>query len=226
MGGARAVMPALLDAVGPQGLIGMPGFSSDASFPVGVKRPALDESRLRTIERAVLGFDPARSPTVGMGAIAEIFRTWPGTLRGTHPTSSICLNGSDAARYLTPHSLAWSCGPNSPLGRLRDRPAMKILLLGVGWNRCSALHTAETLAESKRTKIRYFKTGPGDAPWMETPDVADDLNRLFPDVGEAIEETGVVGSGSVGQASSRLVDFPLLVDFATRLISEQNESQS
>lgn len=73
VGGARAVVSALLDTVDPHGLIGMPGFSSDAYFPVGVERQSMNEPRAGVIEKAILGFDPARSPMVGMGAIAE---TW------------------------------------------------------------------------------------------------------------------------------------------------------
>lgn len=124
-------------------MVGMPAFSTDASFPSGLDRGSMDEASARTVERAVLGFDPATSPSVGMGVIAETFRTRPGTQRSHHPATSICLNGADAHGYVARHPSAWSTGPGSPLGRLRERPSMKILLVGVGWNRCSALHTAE-----------------------------------------------------------------------------------
>ena len=41
-------------------------------------------------------FDAETTPTK-MGAIAEAFRTWPGTLRSTHPLESVCARGPLAA---------------------------------------------------------------------------------------------------------------------------------
>ncbi|MEL6337264.1 MAG: AAC(3) family N-acetyltransferase [Pseudomonadota bacterium] len=222
VGGARAVVQALLDAVGPGGLIGMPGFSADAAFPEALSRASLSPAAVEAVEQAVLGFDPRTSPAAGMGAIAETFRTWPGTRRSDHPTTSICLNGADAAAYVKEHPLAWATGADSPLGRLRARPRMKMLLIGVGWNRCTVLHTAEGLAPTMRTKVRRFKSGPGDAPWVETPDVADDLNRLFPQVGAAFEDTGAVRIGMLGDASVRLCAYAPLVSFATAWIDAAN----
>ena len=102
------------------------------------------------------------------------------------------------------------------------RGGMKVMLVGVGWDRCSALHTAETLARHRRTKIRRFKTGPDDAPWMETPDVADDLGRLFPAVGAAFEATGHVRTGTFGQAMSKICDYSALIAFATNWIDSAN----
>lgn len=85
-----------------------------------------------------------------------------------------------------------------------------------------ALHTAETLGDPRRTKLRRFKTGPGDAAWLGTPDVADDLDRLFPAVGADLEATGIVSARIVGAASARIVGFPALVDFATPWIAQRN----
>lgn len=73
VGGVRTVLESLFEAVGEAGLIGMPGFSADACFPPGVERSALTEKQVADIERAVPGFDLLRSPTSGMGVIAEAF---------------------------------------------------------------------------------------------------------------------------------------------------------
>jgi aminoglycoside 3-N-acetyltransferase len=223
IGGARSVIEALQDVVGQDGLLGMPGFSADAYFPPEYDATTtLPREAVAAIEHAVPGYDPQRSPTHGMGVIAETFRTWPGTRRSAHPAVSICLNGNEAGVLTAEHSLAWGTGPDTPLGHLRQRDSMKLLLVGVGWNRCSSLHTAETLATHKRTKIRRFKTGAGDAPWKETPDVADDMNRLFPAVGAAFEATGQVRLGSLGRADCRLCDYAALVAFAADWIDAAN----
>jgi aminoglycoside 3-N-acetyltransferase len=222
IGGPRVVVEALLEVLGCTGLLAMPGFSTDAYFPPDLNKSAMSSTEVYTVEAAVPGFDSLVSPTAGMGIIAETFRTWPGTERSEHPTVSICINGNDAKDYTAEHSLEWATGKQTPLGKLIERNNMKVLLIGVGWNRCSALHTAETLAETRRTKVRRFKHGGFDGPWMQTPDVADDMDRLFPSVGAAFEQSGAVQIGSIGKAESRLCSFAQLVEFARKEINRAN----
>ena len=224
VGGARTVVQALLDCVGETGLLGMPGFSTDAYFPADIDAKSLTPDEMQRIRDAVPGFDPAVSPAEGMGVIAETFRTWPGTQRSAHPTTSVCLRGRDADRYLSEHSLSWSTGEQTPFGTLRQREEMKILLIGVGWNRCTVLHTAETLAPVRRTKMRCFKTGRLGGHWTELPDIADDNSRLFPSVGAAYEATGQVRTGLLGAAECRVCDYADLVTFATDWISAANQA--
>lgn len=222
VGGPRAVIEALVQAVGADGLTGMPGFSTDAYFPVKMDRNACSERDIQKIETAVLGFDSATSSASRNGAIAETFRSWPGTIRSQHPTTSICIWGREAQRYAAEHSIEWASGADSPLGMLCNRPQMKILLIGVGWNRCSSLHTAESFAEPKRIKTRRFKSGPGQAKWVESVDVADDKERLFPAAGQAFEETGAVTYGKIGNAECRVFDMDRLVRFGAGWFSAAN----
>lgn len=219
IGGARSVIEALIDAVGETGLIAMPGFSTDAHEPEFLLDCSMEDQK--RIRDAVPGFDKRRSPTVAMGVIAETFRTWPGTFRSDHPTVSICARGGDAADYLSPHSLVWGTGPDTPLGAFRYRPDMKMLLIGVGWNRCSLLHTAETLASHRRTKVRRFKrVENGEGTWIETSDVVDDLGRFFPAAGAAFEAHGSVRSGRLGGAETRVCSYANLLEFATKWIGD------
>lgn len=219
IGGARSVVEALIDAVGETGLIAMPGFSTDAYEPESLLDYSIEDQK--RIRDAVPGFDKRRSPTVAMGIIAETFRTWPGTFRSDHPTVSICARGGDAADYLSPHPIAWGTGPDTPLGAFRYRPDMKMLLIGVGWNRCSLLHTAETLASHRRTKVRRFKLiENSEGVWIETPDVADDLGRFFPAVGAAFEACGSVRGGHVGGAETQICRYADLLEFATKRIGD------
>lgn len=222
IGGPRVVVAALMASVGRRGLVAMPGYSDDAKFPPQIDSESCTSAERARIEDAVPGYDPQLSPTAGMGAIAECFRTWPGTKRSGHPTISVCLNGVGAAEYAAVHDLEWACGPNSPLGTLRGRAQMKILLAGVGWNRCSALHTAEVLAAHRRTKMRRFKLPGAEPEWREVVDAANDMNRLFPAVGAAFEETGAVTFGALGRAEARVCDYAALVAFATDWIDDAN----
>ena len=223
VGGPRTIIEALFSVIGAKGLVAMPGFSTDAYFPADIDRAQCSAEEIKEIEASVPGFDLERSPATGMGAIAEAFRTWPGTVRSSHPAVSVCLNGAESDRYASQHTLAWATGPETPFGKLRRRSNMKIMLIGVGWNRCTALHMAETMAEPRRTKVRCFKTSSVSEEWTEAPDVADDLDRLFPLVGQAFEETGAVVRGQVGAAETRACSYADLISFATRWIGQANE---
>ena len=226
IGGPRGLIQALINAVGPEGLVCMPGFSGDAYDPVKVLKLDIEPGSRDGIRRQVPGFDLTRSNVLQNGTVAEAFRNWPAVVRSPHPTSSMLLFGHDAEDLSVPHDpYGWATGPETPWGRLRDRTNMKILLIGVGWNRCSALHAAESIADFKRTVVRRFKLGTGpDAPWIEAPDVEDDLDRLFPVVGAAWEKTGRVQSCKIGRAACKLTDYGQLVEFASRWISERNQS--
>lgn len=70
VGGPRSVIAAFGQVVGPDGLIGMPGFSTDAYFPPNLVRKDHNEAEIDEIEAAVPGFDPATSSAVQNGAIA------------------------------------------------------------------------------------------------------------------------------------------------------------
>ena len=224
IGGPRGLIEALTKAVGPDELIGMPGFSQDAYDPVGILGVEVTRDQHARIREQVPGFDPLVSNARENGAVPEAFRSWPGVCRSPHPTSSVLLFGPDAAAIAAHHDpYGWATGPKTPWGRLRERQAMKILLIGVGWNRCSALHAAESIAEHKREKIRQFKSGVGsDASWIEAPDVADDLDTFFPLVGAAWEKEGGVRAGKIGKADSKLTDYDPLLTFASHWISESN----
>ena len=98
---------------------------------------------------------------------------------------------------------------------------MKILLIGVRWNRCSALHAAESAAAHRRVKMRRFKL---DGAWVEAPDVADDLGVLFPSVGQAWEDTGGVEYGRIGAAEAMMTGYDELVGFAADWLNARNKA--
>ena len=221
IGGPRGLIDALIDTVGETGLIAMPGFSRDAYDPVeleGLEVIAEEHARIRA---QVPGYDPERSNVAQNGAVPEAFRAWPGVARSPHPTSSVLMFGPDAKEIAARHDPSgWATGPESPWGALRRRPQMKILLIGVRWNRCSALHAAESIASHRRTKMRVFKM---NGVWMEAPDVADDLDTLFPLVGQAWENEGGVSYGKIGGADTMLTGYDPLVSFASNWLGARNK---
>jgi aminoglycoside 3-N-acetyltransferase len=149
-----------------------------------------------------------------MGAIAEAFRTYPGTQRSNHPIVSVCANGPHASKITSEHSLELCEGRGTPFEELYNLNA-QTLLLGVGFNRCTSLHYAESLVPKRRTTThRYPMNVNGERVWIETTDMANDDGFHFPVVGDQFAETASIRFGTVGQADSMLFSTRELVDFA------------
>jgi aminoglycoside 3-N-acetyltransferase len=218
LGGAPAVVRALLAALGPDGTLVMPAFSPEVSDPARwPDRPFPDEE----VERArahVPTFDPDTTPT-SMGAVPECFRRWPGARRGPHPQVSVCALGPRAEEVVAPHPLAWGQGAGSPFERL-SRMDAGLLLLGVGFNRATLLHYAESLVPNRREKTRRIPAGDGpERRWLEAPDVGDDLNTHFPAIGAAFLAEGRARTGKVGAAEAILACAGDLVPFASSYLA-------
>jgi len=97
----------------------------------------------------------------------------------------------------------------------------KVLLIGVGHDRNSSLHMAETRAQHGRQIVRRIPIEHGNqVVWQAYEDVADDEGSLFPEVGRAFESTGEVTLGQIGLATSRLMKQRRLVDFATAWLDQ------
>jgi aminoglycoside 3-N-acetyltransferase len=218
LGGAQTVVGSLLDVLGPDGTLVMPTFSPEVSDPAGWSDRPFDAGDLKLAQDQVPAFDAAVTPT-SMGAIAETFRTWPGVLRSQHPQVSVCACGPLAARIVSPHEIAWGQGAGSPFERLYDLDAA-LLLLGVGFNRATFRHFAESRVPHGRRKTRRIPTDrDGVRSWLSAPDVGDDLNTYFPWIGEEFVNAGHASVGFVGRARSILASSRSLVDYATEFLS-------
>lgn len=213
VGGPVSVVRALLDVLGPEGTLVMPAESPYVSDPGEWNDSRVKSEWHETIREHLPVFDPLTTPTT-MGAIPEAFRTYPGTRRSNHPMVSVCANGRYAKEITKEHSLAFCEGRGTPFEKLYDLDA-QTLLLGVGFNRCTSLHYAESLVPQRRTTIhRYPLLIEGRRTWVENEDMANDDGVHFPVVGEQFIASNAVRSGHVGEAISMLFSTRQLVDFA------------
>jgi len=195
-GGPIAVIRALLEVLGPDGTLVMPAES-----------PQLGDPANRDV------FDPHTTPTT-MGAIPEAFRSYPGTLRSSHPLVSVCANGRLAQEITAQHALEFCEGRGTPFEKLYDLGAWT-LLLGVGFNRCTSLHYAESLVPNRRTMISRFPlVENGVRVWVEKLSMGTDNGTHFPIVGQRFVDCGHVRSGKVGNADALFFSTRALVDFA------------
>jgi aminoglycoside 3-N-acetyltransferase len=209
--GGPAVVESLQRALGPTGTLVAPTFTPYLRDPAPDCRGVPDASVIARRD-AVPVFSADLPSTTG--AVAEAVRTRPGAVRSRHPQASCAAVGSRAAHIVSEQPLGFAFGRRSPFGRLVDLDG-RILLVGVGHERNSSLHHAETLTSRPRLMLRRFPVLlDGERVWCEALDVGHDDGTLFPVVGREFEErTGITGV-SVGAARVVLLAARPLVDFA------------
>ncbi len=140
-GGAKTVIRALLDVLGPEGTLMMPTFG---------------QGKVEVWDHDTPSFN---------GRITETFRIMPGVKRSWHPTHAYAAIGPDAERYLADADKYIAWGPDSPLGRLIADGGW-IMLLGCGHGSSTAQHHGETAARVKcfglDTTGVYYIDGEGE----------------------------------------------------------------
>ena len=207
------VLDALLEALGKAGTLIMPSQSGDNSAPERWQSPPVPKEWISIIKENMPPFDPERTPTRSMGKIADALLHYPGALRSNHPQVSFCGYGKYANEILSNHQLSPGLGAGSPLQKLYERKA-KILLLGVGYDVCTALH----LSESRQNHLAWEDTGAsvlveGKAKWVDFREIAYD-DGDFERLGFDYEAAHDVTKGKVGAAFCRYIDMKDLCDFA------------
>ncbi|MDE5898679.1 MAG: AAC(3) family N-acetyltransferase [Treponemataceae bacterium] len=220
-GGAQVVVEALMHCVGADGTLMMPSQSwknLDPSSGVHWQEP---EEWYEAIRENWPAYDRRITPTNTMGAVAELFRTWPGTLRSGHPARSVAAWGRHAARLTEHHDVSDIFGESSPLGKFYALDG-KILLVGVGYDKNTMLHLADVRADypSKHdVEESSAMLVDGQRKWVSYRTLFVDGGD-FEEIGAAFEKEcpDAVRRTMLGNAELRLMRARLLVDFAVQWI--------
>jgi len=215
--GPETVVLALLDVLGDQGTLVVPTHCSDNSDPKNWRMPPVPEAWWQTIRDTMLAFNPATSRATQMGVIPEMVRTWPGAVRSAHPQTSFAAIGAKASFITAGHALDSCLGEQSPLARLEEAHA-RVLLLGVGFNRCTSFHLAEYRIPGRIVDNSFaVMTGEG-RKWMTVRDRQCSGER-FGELGADFEREEKVTRGKVGKADVRLFPMADAVAFAQEWIA-------
>jgi aminoglycoside 3-N-acetyltransferase len=217
-GGPSGLLAALTEVVGPAGTLVVPAQTPDNSITSAAYRTAtaeMTDDQRRAHEKRIPGFHPKHTPSYGVGAFAEYVRRQPDAVRSRHPQTSFCAVGPAAADLMRVHHLRSHLGEQSPLAALEAAGA-RTLLLGVGYESCTALHLAEYRLNRPPVMQRYrcyVQHGSGGRKRWEFRAPLLDATR-FTEIGSELDRTGSARRGRVGDAEARLLPIRPAVQLA------------
>jgi aminoglycoside 3-N-acetyltransferase len=204
-GGADGLIDALKASVYPGGTIAAPTHSDTSP---GV-------------------FEPQSTPiATHMGVAPVALAARAGAVRSCHPSHSAAALGPDAWAWMERHEQCQAVGYGSPLHKLYRHPRGKALLIGVGLDRLTLLHLAESLARMPyihvpwRTDMpRRFRVRPegGQETWVdlrESPGCSDSFVKAEP----ALRAAGIIEETFVGASRLMLLPAAPAVDAAIALL--------
>lgn len=220
-GGAQVIIEALLESIGAEGTIMMPTQSWKNLDPDAGVHWEVPEEWWQIIRDNWPAYDKEITPTNTMGAVAEMFRRWPGVLRSDHPARSVAAKGKYAEYLTAGHDLSNIFGEDSPIGRLYELDG-HVLLIGVGYDKNTSLHLADVRAKypGKHNSTEYSAIMEnGQRVWKEYKTLYVD-GEDFNQIGEAFEKECNVKRILLGNGSIAFMRQRALVDFAVSWIEE------
>ena len=209
-GGAQAVVEALMETITAEGTIVMPAQSADNSDPIYWMNPPVPENWHQPIRENLPAFDPYLSELRGMGKIAECFHRQHQTIRSPHPSHSFIALGKRAAEWMREQPLEESFGKGSPLEKMMQ-DHVKILLIGTGFDSCTALHYSEFMQENRISSPQGAAVSENGQRIWRTYDCVDMDSDRFPELVK--DYPGQITEGTLGQATVKLVEMRPLVEF-------------
>ena len=223
-GGAQAVVMALQKVLTDTGTLVMPAHSTGNSDPGRWESPPVPADWHDAIRAHMPAYNRRLTPTRGMGAIAELFRTLPDVRRSDHPAMSFAAWGRYAHAVTADHRLNSGLGEESPLARVYDLDG-KVLLLGVGHDSNTSLHLSEHRADwpGRRTTKQGSAIEIGaERQWVVYEDLEVDSGD-FAEIGWDFIQAGKVNTGNVGAGKSQVMSQIELVDFGAEWISHKRK---
>ena len=216
-GGIDAVVEAMFAALGDRTLV-VPTFTIDRLDPSCWRRHPAPPEKWDAIRDELPIFDPATSTPRRMGRIADLVWRRPGALRTSQPVESIAAVGPRARWVVDPSPIDDPKGPRGPWARMVEADA-RIVLLGVGLDRCTMIHHAERIVGvDYRTPYAFPVLIDGERAWLEVEasggSCSDGFDALLPH----LEAVNAITTDHVGDAPVTTVSARTLFDVCAALL--------
>lgn len=156
-----------------------------------------------------------------MGAIVENLRRRDGIVVSHHPNCAYVAWGKYAKLLCNHQSLHFPLSEESPAARLYELKG-SVLLMGVDYTRCTAMHLAEYRSEIRPVILRGAAVElEGKRMWKKYLDLDID-SEIFNKIGKRLEEKGFVKRGKAGMAELRLFKADAAIDEAMRYLAKEH----
>jgi aminoglycoside 3-N-acetyltransferase len=236
-GGPDEIIRAVEDAVAPGGTLMMYVSCAFGFDDVGRNIMSPEEETVVRAHQPPFDFQTARANRE-FGALAEFFRSTPGTICSEQVCARMAARGAKAAWFTADAPLSYGFGKASPLAKLCEADG-HVLLLGSNHDEVTLLHHAEHIADFPDKRIARYVVPlmrNGKRTWVpcEEFDTSERAHESWPDkffeqvVDDFIERhdgTDACRTGRVGDADTVLLSAPKLVDHAVRTMVRQAKSQ-
>lgn len=223
-GGPQIIIEALMETITEEGSIMMPTQTWKNLDPTTGVHWEEPEEWWQTIRDNWPAYNKDITPTNTMGAVAEMFRKWPGAVRSDHPARSVAAYGKNAQYLVKDHDLSNIFGKESPIGKLYDLDGY-VLLIGVDYDKNTSIHLADVLAKypSKHNVNESSAIMENGKRVWKTYETLFVDGEDFVEIGEAFEKEYPVKKVTLGNGVLRFMRQRDLVDFSIRWIEENRK---
>lgn len=219
IGAERTLVEALIAAIGPTGTLVMPAHTGNMGDPSRWVNPPVPKDWVDPIKAAMPAYDPRKTPTYGIGRVAEYFRTFPGVHRSEHPQHSLTAWGKAKKHLLSSHPLGHAFDEESPFKKIVEAN-FKIVMIGTRYDTVSCLHYAETKNPATPRKGEWAYVMEHAQRKVKPFEDFDYETAAFKTIGKRHEALHPVKKGFVGNALSTLVYSQPLIETAVRFFTE------
>jgi len=225
IGGAEAVVRALLDWVGKDGTLIFPAFSYSLSDPEQWHHPPVAPHLVEKVRKNLLPFNADLSQ-IDTGAIPSMAARFPGALRSIHPNGSVVALGKHSQRIASSQRLENSLLPDGPFGQIYALDG-RVLSIGTELDSNSSIHLAERWARGGKGlpylgeswKSRVPVDTPRGREWVLL-EKEGSCSAGFLRIEPTLRSRGVLSYGRIGQSHCQFMSQRKLIDETIEILDE------
>ncbi len=219
LGGANALLDAILETIGFEGTLVMSAHSAENSEPAYFENPPVDVLLFNKIRDNTPSFKGKYDDLSGMGQLAIALQKRPSVYFSNHPQVSMMAHGKHAKWITQSHPLNDMFGLKSPIAKMVELKT-KVILIGVEYNSCTGMHLGEYLSQKRPIIIQGSRMITGSKEeWVKF--LSHDFDSSdFNQVGRKMELDNRVNLSLLGNSVIKCFDLEYAVRSTQRYFEE------